>query len=141
MRAAPSNKEIPTNRVVHFEVPSKDGARVSSFYSNVFGWNMQQMGAEMGDYILATTTETDEQGMIKQPGAINGGFFKHSDVPNAAPSVVIEVEDIRAHMKRVTDAGGEVIGEPQEIPGVGQFVAFVDTEGNRLSMIQPPAHA
>lgn len=91
----------------------------------------------MGDYILATTTETDGQGMIKEPGAINGGFFKQSDVPEAAPSVVIEVEDIRAHMRRVTDGGGEVIGEPQEIPGVGTFIAFVDTEGNRLSMIQP----
>ncbi len=39
----------------------------------------------MGDYILATTTETDGQGMIKEPGAINGGFFKQSDVPEPPP--------------------------------------------------------
>jgi predicted enzyme related to lactoylglutathione lyase len=40
-------------------------------------------------------------------------------------------------MERVTRAGGEVLGEPMEIPGVGQYVAFIDTEGNRNSMMQP----
>jgi predicted enzyme related to lactoylglutathione lyase len=40
-------------------------------------------------------------------------------------------------MKTVGSAGGEVLGEPMEIPGVGKYVAFFDTEGNRLSMLQP----
>ena len=40
-------------------------------------------------------------------------------------------------MKKVADAGGKVLGEPMEIPGVGQYVAFFDTEGNRVSMLQP----
>jgi len=26
-----------------------------------------------------------------------------------------------------------------EIPGVGQYVSFVDTEGNRVSLLQPLA--
>jgi predicted enzyme related to lactoylglutathione lyase len=30
-----------------------------------------------------------------------------------------------------------VLGEPMEIPGVGQYVSFIDTEGNRVSMLQP----
>ena len=34
-------------------------------------------------------------------------------------------------------AGGKVLGEPMEIPGVSQYVAFFDTEGNRVSMLQP----
>ena len=32
---------------------------------------------------------------------------------------------------------GKVLGEPLEIPGVGQYVSFFDTEGNRVSMLQP----
>jgi len=28
-------------------------------------------------------------------------------------------------------------GEPDDIPGVGLYCAFIDTEGNRLSMLQP----
>jgi uncharacterized protein len=31
-------------------------------------------GEELGKYVLATTTETDESGP-KKPGAIDGGFF------------------------------------------------------------------
>ncbi len=125
------------NRVVHFEMPAEDRERVAQFYSNVFGWQTQLMGPEFGDYVLATTTESTEAGPLK-PGAINGGFFPKANNPQQHPSVVIEVEDINAHMKKVQDAGGKVLGEPQDIPGVGQFVAFTDTEGNQVSMIQPP---
>ena len=37
----------------------------------------------------------------------------------------------------VTEAGGKVLGEPAEIPGVGKYVSFFDTEGNRISLLQP----
>jgi predicted enzyme related to lactoylglutathione lyase len=40
-------------------------------------------------------------------------------------------------MKKVMKAGGKVLGEPMAIPGVGQYVSFFDTEGNRVSMLQP----
>jgi hypothetical protein len=53
--------------------------------------------------------------------------------------VVIAVPDIAAAMRRVKEAGGEVMGEPMDIPGVGRYVAFHDTEGNRNSMLQPLA--
>jgi hypothetical protein len=35
------------------------------------------------------------------------------------------------------DAGGKVLGEPMEIPGIGLYVSFFDSEGNRVSMMQP----
>jgi len=40
-------------------------------------------------------------------------------------------------MKKVQSAGGKVLGEPLEIPGIGWYVSFFDTEGNRVSMLQP----
>ena len=40
-------------------------------------------------------------------------------------------------MQRVRAAGGEVLGEPMAIPGVGEYVVFRDTEGNHNSMMQP----
>ena len=108
------------------------------FYTQAFGWRMQKLGKEMGDYVTAATTETDENNMIKKPGAINGGFFpKNSGSPAQYPSVVIAVDDIKKAMKKVTDAGGKVLGDPMEIPGIGQYVSFTDTEGNRASMLQP----
>jgi len=55
---------------------------------------------------------------------------------------VIAVEDVREAMKKVTAAGGTVLGsqragEPDEIPGVGFYASFRDTEGNRVGLLQP----
>jgi predicted enzyme related to lactoylglutathione lyase len=128
------------NPVVHFEMPYDDRKRMAHFYETAFGWRTKMLGEEMGNYVLATTTETDEDGP-KRPGAINGGFYpKKSDWPAQYPTFVIAVDDVRESMKKVTAAGGKVLGEPMEIPGVGQYVSFTDTEGNRGSMLQPIPH-
>jgi len=133
-----AGKKMKMNPVVHFEMPAEDGKRMADFYTNVFGWKTQMLGPEMGHYVLATTTESDEEGRPTQPGAINGGFFpKSDDKPAQYPSVVIYVEDIKEHIKKVEEAGGKVLGEPWDIPGVGLYVSFFDTEGNRVSMLQP----
>ena len=103
---------------------------------------MQQLGPEMGNYVVVTTTDTDEHNQSKVPGTINGGFFEKSG-DNQYPSVVIAVDDIREGIKKVNAAGGKVIGghlqngEPDEIPGVGLYASFIDSEGNRMSMLQP----
>ncbi len=55
--------------VVHFEMPAENKKRMTDFYTDVFGWRTQMLGPEMGDYVLATTTESDENGRPKKPGA------------------------------------------------------------------------
>jgi predicted enzyme related to lactoylglutathione lyase len=128
------NKKCP---VVHFEMPYDDAKRVAKFYQDAFDWQMQQFGEEMGNYVLAYTTESAE-GRPTKPGAINGGFFeKKPDWPAQHPSVVISVENIDTAMKDVSKAGGKVLGEPMDIPGIGRYVSFADTEGNRVGMLQP----
>ena len=123
--------------VVHFEMPYDDAARVAAFYASAFGWDTQALGAEMGDYVLAMTTATDARGPTR-PGAINGGFFRRKpDWPAQHPSVVIAVDDVAASSEKVRRNGGEVLGEPMEIPGIGQYVSFYDTEENRVSVLQP----
>jgi hypothetical protein len=126
------------NPVVHFEMPAEDRKRMADFYSNVFGWQTRFFGEEMGNYVTVTTSETDEKGRPKMPGAINGGFYpKNEDGPDQYPSVVIGVDDINESIQKVTKAKGKVLGEPVEIPGIGKYVSFLDTEGNRVSLLQP----
>jgi predicted enzyme related to lactoylglutathione lyase len=129
----------PMNPVVHFEMPADDSRRMADFYTRAFGWKADVMGPEMGNYVVVTTTESDPKtGRPTTPGAINGGFYpRRSDWPAQHPSVVIAVDDIHAAMAKVAEAGGKVLGEPMEIPGVGQYVSFHDTEGNRVSLLQP----
>ena len=49
---------------------------------------------------------------------------------------MIAVEDINVAIEKIKEAGGEVLGEPVEIPTVGLYVSFLDTEGNLVSLIQ-----
>jgi predicted enzyme related to lactoylglutathione lyase len=124
--------------VVHFEMPFDDAKRMARFYQSAFGWKTQDLGEEMGHYVLATTADSDEEGSPKETGRINGGFYpKKEDYPAQYPTVVIAVDNISDAIRSVDKAGGKVLGEPMEIPGVGQYVAFIDTEGNRVSMLQP----
>jgi len=126
------------NPVVHFEMPYDDPARMARFYGSAFGWQTQPLGDEPGAYVSATTTPTGANGRPAQPGAINGGFYaRKPDWPAQHPSVVIAVDDIHAAMNQVTRAGGEVLGQPMEIPGIGHYVSFFDTEHNRVSLLQP----
>lgn len=134
--------------VVHFEMGYHDGARMSKFYETVFGWKAIPQGANMGNYIIVQTAQTDKNGMVKTPGAINGGLYKKTEDPlSHAPSVVIAVDDIGEAIKSVKAGGGKILGamdqsgkhsmEPMEIPGVGLWISIMDTEGNRVSMLQP----
>jgi predicted enzyme related to lactoylglutathione lyase len=129
------------NPVVHFEMPAKDRNRMAEFYTKTFGWQANFMGVEMGNYVTVSTTETDEKGMPKNPGAINGGFYPLVKDSPEYPSVVIAVDDINESIKKVTAAGGKIEGDVMPIPGIGKWVAFIDTEGNRVSMLQPDMSA
>lgn len=135
------------NPVVHFEMGYDDRERMVKFYETVFGWKTQSMGPDMGNYVVAHTTATDDKGMAQTPGAINGGFYQKTDnLVSKAPSVVVSVDDIHEAMKAVESSGGKILGgmdqtgkhtdEPQMIPGVGLWISAMDTEGNRFSILQ-----
>ena len=126
------------NPVVHFEMPANDRNRMADFYTRVFGWQTKFFGEEMSNYVTVSTVETGEDGRPKMPGAINGGFYPvNKEMPAQYPSIVIAVDDIKESVLNITKAGGKILGEPMDIPGVGPYVSFLDTEGNRVSLLQP----
>ena len=97
------------NPVVHFEMSAEDRNRMKEFYAKAFGWQMQQLGPDMGDYVLVSTTETDENGRPPNPGVINGGFYKKpADQQSHSTSLVIGVADIRVSMKKISESGGKL---------------------------------
>jgi len=125
------------NPVVHFELPYKDANRISQFYKLVFDWQLQELGEESGNYILATTALHDVKPGFPA-GSINGGFYPlKPDWPMQYPSIVIGVEDIQITMDKIIEFGGEILSEPILIPNFGRYVSFIDSEGNRNSIIKP----
>lgn len=134
------------NPVIHFEMPYEDRDRMAQFYGSAFGWQAHKLGPEMGNYVTVATGETDENRMLKKPGMINGGFFQKTTEANkggGSVSIVIGVDDINEATNKVEAAGGKVLGgaskpgEPDDIPGVGLYSSFIDSEGNRVGMLQP----
>ncbi|MEY4731797.1 MAG: hypothetical protein RL681_743 [Candidatus Parcubacteria bacterium] len=120
--------------VVHFEIPSDNLERAKKFYTDTFGWQLNDM-PEM-DYVIAATTPLDEKThMPKAPGAIGGGMMKRNDIVTA-PSFAINVKDIDEAAKKVKAAGGTIIKEKVAVGTMGFIVYFKDTEGNVLSLWQ-----
>lgn len=126
------------NPVVHFEMPGADMERMKKFYESAFGWKLNQLGADMGGYVVAQTDETDADGMLKKTNRINGGFYnKSGNTLMSGPSLVVAVDDMEEARKRVEAAGGKLLTEAVEIPGIGHYASFEDTEGNHLSILKP----
>ena len=122
------------DKVVHFEIPADDIERAKKFYSEIFGWIVNDM-PEM-EYTTLTTAETDEEThMLKEVGAINGGMMKR-DPEIQCPVVTIEVKDIDTALGKIMEMGGTMIKEKMEVPDMGFAAYFRDPEGNILGLWQ-----
>jgi predicted enzyme related to lactoylglutathione lyase len=122
------------DKVVHFEIPADDLERAKGFYGSIFGWDLNDVDMGGGaTYTTVTTVPVDEQMMPKEPGAINGGMMTRSaDTP--MPVVTIGVDAIDDALKQVEASGGSVVQPRTEIPGMGAYAYFKDTEGNTLGL-------
>ena len=124
------------NRVVHFEIPADDVERAKKFYSENFGWQLIQMGPDMGNYVLARTGPTDDKGMPQDKAFINGGLMPR-DPSATSPVLVIAVDDADATVEKVRKSGGKLVGEIMDIPNVGRYARVQDSEGNVIGVIKP----
>jgi len=132
------------NRVVHFEIHADNVERAQKFYQEVFGWQMQQMGPELGNYVtIATGPGMDNLAQLPNDPGINGGMLqRNAPKPQEGMSpmayvCVIGVDNIDTYIEKAKSAGATEHMAKTEIPGVGFVAYFADTEGNLFGMIQP----
>jgi predicted enzyme related to lactoylglutathione lyase len=122
------------DKVVHFEIPADDVARAKEFYASIFDWDLtdNDMGGGM-IYTSVRTVATDENQMPKEPGVINGGMMKRSpDTPS--PVITVQVHAIDESLKKIEAGGGTTVQPRTEIPNMGAFAYFKDSEGNTLGL-------
>ena len=126
-------------KVVHFELPADDLDRAKAFYSSVFEWEIETVPLPgLGDYAGAVTTPVDPDTQIPlERGAINGALVSR-DSSTPTPVVSLDVEAIDDALKAVEDGGGKVAVPRTEIPGMGAFAYFADTEGNVVGLWESP---
>jgi uncharacterized protein len=131
---------MPNHGVVHFEIPADDPDKLSQFYTQLFGWQIQKMS--MGDmyYYATSTVEADEHGRPNQPGAINGGMYQRQS-PEQRPINYVNVESVDEYVQKATGLGARLLTEKMPVPGMGYFAHLVDPEGNPFGVWQESSDA
>jgi len=120
-------------KVVHFEIPADNLARAKKFYSTVFGWELNDF-PEM-EYTIVRTVQSDENGMPKEAGAINGGMLQRQE-PVKTPVITISVENMDQATATIEKNGGKIIRAKMPVGDMGFAAYFKDTEGNVVGLWQ-----
>lgn len=121
-----------SGRIVHFELPYEDRDRASTFYTELFGWDIQTFPGM--DYSMVTTGPSGDQGPT-EPGFINGGMGANEG-NLTGPRVVIDVEDIDATLREVEARGGQAVAAKSPVAQMGWSAYFRDSEGNVVGLWQ-----
>jgi predicted enzyme related to lactoylglutathione lyase len=105
--------------VIHFEIGCKDSAKTREFYSKLFDWQMNPMGA-------ATMIAPEAPG-------IGGHISALGHEPHHYTIFYVDVEDVAAYLKKAESMGGKTLIPPVEIP-TGTFAWMQDPDGNTVGL-------
>lgn len=110
-----------SNPVVHFEIGCKDSEQTQKFYQEVFDWDIQRNGPSLD---IDTKSDLGIQGHMTSLG--------HE--PHQYVTVYIEVDDIKAYIKKIEKGGGKLMVGPVKLPTGLQFAWFTDVGGNIMGL-------
>ena len=117
--------------VVHWELMSKEPAKVAAFYEKIFDWKITHR-PELNYRIVETGAKGGMSG-------INGGIVE-PDREGPWPGNMlfyVLVDDLPAYRDKIVAAGGTIHVEEQEVPGMGWLSLFTDPEGRMNGLFKP----
>lgn len=118
-----------SGRVTHFEIPFDDEKRATEFYTEAFGWNMQ----EVAGYKLVSSGPTQDMGPT-EPGFINGGLLAREADGAASPVIVVDVPSVDDALAKIEKLGGSTVSGKRAVGGFGFAAYFKDPEGNLMGL-------
>ena len=116
--------------VTHFEVIGKDGKKLQSYYSELFGWEID------ADNPLNYGTVARE-GNTNADGIGIGGGVASGPSPESPGHVTfyVEVPDVEAALARAEILGGTRVFGPGKVPGTEiELGQFTDPEGHLIGL-------
>jgi predicted enzyme related to lactoylglutathione lyase len=115
-----------------FEIAADDLNRAKRFYSELFGWKIEEFPVPFRkDYLLIRTSDGN---------AIAGGLIKRRS-PNQTTVNYIDVPSTDKYTVKVTHLGGKVLVPKTAVPGMGYFVVCEDTEDNAFGIWEDDLNA
>lgn len=119
--------------VVHFEVIGKDGAALRSYYSELFGWEIQADN-EMNYGVVQRDGNLNGDGV-----GIGGGVAGGPEGYDGHVTFYVEVPDVEATLAQAESLGGSRIFGPDTIMERMILGQFKDPEGHVIGVIQSSA--
>jgi len=110
-------------KFVWYDVMTTDTKAATAFYSAVVGWTIKDSGMEGSPYSILWDGDKMVGGLMPIP--------EDAAAMGARPAWMgyIGVDDVDAHVGKVTAAGGKVFRPGTDIPGVGRFAVVADPHG------------
>lgn len=116
---------------VWYELMTTDVAAAKAFYADVVGWNTQDVPMPGMTYTLLRVGDTQIGGLMALPKEAR-------DSGNKACWVgYVGVGDADGAAAKVKRLGGDVLGPPIDIPGVGRFAMVSDPQGATFNLFKP----
>ena len=122
--AKPNKEEVLGQPVVHFEVIGRDGGRLQSFYSQLFGWTIDADNP-LG-YGLVDTSSGD--------AGIPGGVASAQPGAGNRVTFYVDVPDIDATLTTVERLGGTRLWGPASVFEGLELGQFTDPDGNVIGL-------
>jgi predicted enzyme related to lactoylglutathione lyase len=117
------------NPVTWFEIVTKDAVQSKKFYSELFGWSINDENPM--HYAMVATGSTS---------GIQGGLpVGKPDLPIKGVMIYVEVDDPAAALKKAEKLGGKTALPPFSIPNGPTIAVLVDRDGNHVGLVTPPA--
>ena len=108
-----------------------DQGKAKAFYQDVLGWTIEEMPMpDGGTYRVARLGEDMVAGIFQMDGPQFEGLPDHW-------VTYFAVDDVDASAKATVAAGGSLISEPFDVPGVGRFVMVRDAKGAPMGLTTP----
>jgi uncharacterized protein len=116
--------------VVHFEITGRDGEQLQSYYSELFGWDIDANN-EMKYGTVPREGNTNAEGV-----GIGGGIATGPEGYEGHVTFYVEVPDVEASMAKAESLGGTRMMGPEEVmPGL-TIGLFTDPESHVIGVIQ-----
>jgi predicted enzyme related to lactoylglutathione lyase len=115
--------------VVHFEILGEDGAKLQSFYSDLFGWEIDANN-EMNYGMVAREGNTTSDGI-----GIGGGVAAAPQGPGHV-TVYVAVDDVEAALAQAEGLGASRVMGPMDIPEGPTVGLFNDPEGHTVGVVK-----
>lgn len=115
------------NPVVFWELASHDMEKTVEFFKEVFEWKIE-FNDRLGFYIIPETSPPNE--------SIDGAVFTLKRAKLPFQTVYIQVEEIEAKAKLISEKGGLIVDAPSETPGGSKICLFNEPSGVTFAMIE-----